>query len=657
MTPREFELSFTAMECPGCGIERAAGILCPKCGHRSKTDRHVERRRTLVAGAAELLEEDMSELGKKLHFDTRLLNLLSDWLSSLIDMCAEAAKEHDVADALAERTTQLRQRERDLAVTPRYRPYLWYWDLITDLLDQLHKVAHTYFKALSSASPEEAQLLGKEAQGSIDRATSIAETATGRLDRWHRIEESADDDDPMAVLIAIAQEDAKEREHQNLLTSDALSGELHERVTGDKNCPAGLALGLRLTDIQVDPLFDRDRFWNCAALTYRRVATGSRKGKAALADAARSPNWIRDLHDVHEEMFEIGCELRALARQFDRPKAAARTLIRFGHQLAERCAPALLATVIAAYRGRSYEDLRVKDIGALLSEAEDIGLHPLLFGIDRALRHADAHKLFELAADGVTFTADKREYDQLTWEQLSDRVLGGWESVLALVTGLLCAAETVGVSVELDPLAQLDVPQESKLQIILAAIGWRDITIQSDGQKLHIRARTDEPPTRLSFLGYLSTYISEDIRLVVTVDARGEQHSWSGPTKGLAVFGTSAPEEHKQAAILRILATWKMDGESLTSLAQLRKLASVHVLQWMVTDASFESRMQNVSLILDVAKAAQDGELSKVVSRALQGLDLIAAGNAPRDWERTVTRLSKWAEVEVPPPAIFGTGD
>lgn len=654
----EFPLSFATVECPGCRIERVAGIHCPKCGHGPETDPNVERRKAVLARAIRLLGEDLTGTGKELHFDSRLLGQLSKWLTSLMEMCAEAAKGHDVAEALVEHIAQLRQWERDSAATDQYRPFLWYWKLIADIVAQLRAIAHAYFEALTSASPEQAEGFGKEAQERIDHAGSVAETAARRLDRWHTIEESADHDDPMAVLIAIAQADAEERGHGNLLTVDPVSEALYERVTGNRNCPPWLALSLRLTDIQVDPLLDRTRFWDCAALTHRRVTTKTKKGKAALADVTRSPNWIPDLQGIHDELFEIGCELRALAKRFDRPKAVARTLIRFGHQLAERCAPALLATVLAAYRERSYEDLRAKDIGALLSEAEDVGLNALLFGIDGALRHADAHKLFALDADGVTFTADKREYDHLSWDQLSDRVLGGWESVLALVTGILCAADSIGVPFEeLDPLTYLDAPPESKLKVILAEIGWRDVTVQRDSEKLSIQARADQQPKRLSFVVYLAAYIPDGVDLSVTIDAEGEQHSWAGPTRGLEVFGTSASEEHKQAAILQLLATWTMDGERLTSQAQLRKLAAVNVLQWTVADTSVDTRSQNVRMILDVANATQDDKLANVVIAVLRGLDLIATGNAPRDWERTVTQLSKWAEVEVPAPAIFRAED
>lgn len=653
-TAHEFDLGFTLVECEGCQTERAAGVECPTCGLPPELDPHVERRKATLASPIGLLAEAPNQSAEPLQFDPDLLGAFSEWLDSLLRHCALAAEGEDVGRDLEAIIRRLLQLDSSLAATPRYRPYLWHWTLIADLVAQLRSTAEAYFSALTTPSPERARRFAERAQSGIDHAAALVHESSRRLDRWNKIE-AAPDDDPMSVLIAIADAEAHAREHHDdPLAADETARDLHERVTGSRDCPPWLALGLKLTDIQVDPLLDRERFWECAALTYQRVATSAGKGRGDLARVASSANWAIDLQEVHKEMFEIGCEVRALAPQFDRPNVLARSLVRVGHQIAERCAPALLATVIAAYRGRVYEELAAKDIGALLSEAEDIGLQPLLFGIDRAMRHADAHKLFAVTRDGVTFSADKREYDHLTWEQLEDRVLGGWESVMALTTGILCALEVSGVPGEaMDPIGYVDAPLDGKIRFVLAVLGWSDVTVLLEEGRISIRGKAPEAPKRLRFLGYLGPYLPRGIRLEVNVAADAEEHTWAGPVEGMEVFGTSASEEVKQAAILRILATWTQDGKPLVSPAQRRKVAAVHAMQWTSAKVPFDTRIRNVTLIQDVAKVSGDAELTGAVGKVLQGLRLMASGRRPWDWEATVDRLSHWATVDVPSPAIL----
>jgi hypothetical protein len=656
MTTHEFALLFTACDCPNCGTEGPAGIPCAGCGRSAESDPHVDRRREIVGRAMGRLDEDLKQVGQELDFNDGLLQQLGRWLHPFMDLCAEAALEHNVAHELDAKIDLLRQWEADLRTTSARRPYLWYWRFASDVVGQLQTIARTYLKSLMSPSPQDAERLGGEAQEAIDDAASIGTRANSLLDRWNTILDAGDDDDPMAVLIAIAEADSREREHLDVLTSDERANALYKRVTGKEDCPPLLRLGLRLTEIQTEFLVDPDRFWQCAALTYRRLETSSRKGQEALAQVALESSWTSDLQDVQDEMFEIGREIRALASQFDSPKVVARALVRVGHQLAERCAPTLLATVLAAYRGRRYEELRDKDVGTLLSEAEDVDLKSLLFGIDRALRHGDAHKLFQLSSDGVVFTAQKREYDELTWAELLDRVLGGWESVLALLTGILCSLESVGGDIDaVDPLGQLDVPLESKLKFILALLGWTDIRIQRGADDVEIRALAKEMPRRLQFLFFLAPCLPRTIHLTVTVDSGEAVHSWSGPVEVLAPFiGTSGTDEDKQAAILQMLVTWKEDEAPLITQTQLRKLAATYVLQWTTAKLPLESRIRNVGLIGHVAAMAEDAELAEAVQLILRGLRLIGAGTKqPRGWQRSINKLKGWAATAVSPPKIL----
>ena len=65
-----------------------------------------------------------------------------------------------------------------------------------------------------------------------------------------------------------------------------------------------------------------------------------------------------------------------------------------------------------------------------------------------------------------------REYDFLTFDELTNRVIAGWESVYAMLVGILCAASDDRSGMGLDPLGLLDVEPVKRIGFVLALAGW-----------------------------------------------------------------------------------------------------------------------------------------------------------------------------------------
>ncbi len=647
---RTVHLLFTQGKCETCGTEHSFASVCPGCGAAAESDPRVDQRRSIVAKAIGVLRDSDQAQGVPGGFEPEVFGRLKNWVDVFMKACDHAGHNEDVGQELANVVRELVQSKANVDASRQFRPFVWYWVMLARLHDQLFDLAKHGIEALSANDLAAAEIENVRMQSVFDTLAGSAEDCGARLERWEQIESaSVGQPDPMATLMALAEASARNRSGRTIFERDQVGEEIFARVTGQQGCPVELAVGLQATALQVEMLVDEQRFWRCAALSYRRLTGRQSGGKGAFAKLAPLEPWKDDLKAVQIELFESGFELRQLL-QVDRTRTQARSLIRFGHIVAERCAPALVSTLVAAYRDRSYEELRSRDIGDLLEQARQVGLDGLLDGIDRALRHADAHgsRLFEIVEDGVRFTAERREYDFLTFEGLFDRVLMGWESVLAIYVGTLCAATGEGATSELDPIGRLDVSKEERIRFSLLLAGWESVQVSVSPDSTAIVARVPDTRPRFSSVALLAPSLSGHESVTVQVKGAWGTSTLQGPARPLVDYAHRDIGLVDDLATLPVLAQWTRDGEPMATADQLRKVLAVVTLREVNRDISFQERRRVLSTIGANAEAVGDVELSALLREIKEQLLKISGGRGRGRWERLVDTLASMAALDVP---------
>lgn len=639
-----FSMSFDEGQCDGCGRTRSLDVACESCDAPADAEHGPLRARRAVVDP--LLEELRSELpagvARALEI-TEWVDLHDQWLVVFLDALNHLVGTGDIGRVQAA-CGVLRRLLADAATSPRYRPDLAGWRALDSGLEGMHGLAVGCLQALRAATTADAERLAGVAQGQLTEAQGGVGTWAEQRAVWFGPDDDPDNDLVWAgALRALRQLGA---EHGHIIAVEESGQHLFERVTGEAACPPGFGLALRMAEVNADVVLDPDRFWRSTGLAYRRLASTKSNGRAAIGTVAESAEWAGDMLRVQEQLAEAIRDLPDLAAADE--TRLARAVVRLGHLIAERAAKYLIATVLAAYRGRDYSVLRKMGVSALLSEARDVNLDSLLLGIDGAMRHGDAHGEFVVEADGVRFTADRREYDFLTWPELVDRLFAGIESTSALLTAVLCAVAGTAVG---DDIVDLEAFFGSHRQIRLAAAadGWTHLHIGDDQSDLVVTGARPQTLT-LAAVGMIATYATADaVSLTVDVDSPEGRVVFSGPLEPVRAFRSQAAGPDSEAWFLDVCRTWTVNGGRIADDTAVRKVVAVNVMRAAVSESTpIGERSLLLAPWLEAAKRARDRELASAVTDVAWGLRLISNGTRPeRTYMRAVSKLTSYGSEEV----------
>lgn len=639
-----FDVLFAEGECDGCGQLRSLDVTCDGCGTPAQQDHGpLLARRAVVDPVLEELRSDLPAGAVRAVEVSEWLGLLDDWLMEFLGGLNDFVGTGSISRVHAS-CEALRQLRADAAASPRYRPDLTGGKAFDAGLDRLHGLAVSCLEALRAATTDDANRLFGTAQADLTAAQDAGA-------RWVelRAEWFGPDDVPNGDLVWEGTSRALRMlgaQHHGVSAINESGRHLFERVTGETACPSGIGVALRMAEVHADVVLDVDRFWRCTQLTYRRLTSTEAKGRAAIGAVAGSPDWVSDMRAVQEQIVEAIRDLPDLTTANE--KRVGRAVVRLGHLNAERAAKYLIATLLAAYRDRDYAELRKKDLGGLLTEAGQAGLESLLLGVDKAMRHGDAHGEFAVEADGVRFTATRREYDFLTWPELVDRVFAGIESTDAMFTAVLCAVAGTAVEDDIVDIEDIFGP-EQQIRLAAAADGWTEIHIDGDLADLVV---TGSRPRRVTFpsVGLIAAFAPADaVSLTVDVGSPEGRDVFSGPLEPMRAFQEQAYGADKEAWFLDVCRSWTLNDRSLADGPMLRKAVAFNVMTAAsADDTPIAHRSILIGPWLEAAKRAGDQELTAAVTEVAWGIRMTSAGIKPdATFRHAVNQLSNWGSEAV----------
>ena len=328
-----------------------------------------------------------------------------------------------------------------------------------------------------------------------------------------------------------------------------------------------------------------------------------------------------------------------------------RAAIRLGAVLVERVAQVFLATLMTVHMRRDWRSMANRDVNALRQTAADAGYGSLLLGIDLALRDADAHGDYRLTEGGVEFTSDRAEYTELTEDELVDRVLAASESCLAIHTGIVCVLATRGVPVEELDQDLLEMTDEQQLAL---AMGINGISVErieiQEGETVVIdgtsAVRIHKP---LTLAASIHPHLPEDAHdLLVRVQDPELTVTVEGPVAMLDEWQAAQEGIEKEARMVELLYSYKVNGRRIATRQKLRKWAAIKALEAASTDDATSS----VTALHELSGRIEDAKLEKHMRSMLRLIEARKGRGTATDRDRrTLGELARWASLNIQGPS------
>lgn len=600
MGTHKASLSYARTRCVRCDNPRIVGIVCPVCGKppdEREADPNLQRRQRLASRVLSLLENpDTGDVDRQPGEPEVLWSHLARWLGDFLTAFAAAVKERDAEAGLVESVEALNEIRAGALVAIRLRPWIGVWRFVDGVIAQMVAVVEQFMSAAAARPPRDAQQKAEDAQRAIDAAAAVAEELNERLARWQTI---ADEADPDRVLSVLAGQAYRASGTSDLMALDQSGAHLYHRLTGNENCPSGLGIGLQMTSIQVETVLDEERFWDVASKVFEALSARPEKLRATTASA----HWLVDFRQAAVAGHDAGVTHQALMAGVRRSRDHVAALLSLGHDLVEGPGKRYIATILASIGSTGYEQLRTRDAGALLNNAQQRGLADLLIGLERGIRIARAHREFRVEEDSVVFTGRGFEGERMTIAELIDRVLAGLESMLALHVGIICAAVEAGVAIEeLDPVAELQLSPTDSCTLALALAGWEEPRVEFEQDRLVAAGTTTElTASSLNVIGMLLLHVPDDcLEASFSLNTPTGSHVLTGPLAPFRAWRHEDNEPIRNFHLIEGFRRWSLDGTPIVSADYVRKFVAVNAAQ--AIDKPFAEGLREVKALQELGE-------------------------------------------------------
>jgi len=557
---------------------------------------------------------------------------------------AIADGERDAGAELMRFVKDFRQIEADLGAVPRLRPQVQLVRNVETVVGHLRKGLEGYLEAFLVSEEEKAERLVLAGNEAFNQAAASIDS----LERQSQLIEgisAAPLTDPSAWPF-LAQYPLQGTRASDMLGYAREGQALVEDILGVR-VPEEFGIGLRLTKLQVEALgLDPERFWR----VLKRIHEMIEAHQPRISALTKNEQWLENFRYASVDLHLAGLRFATVSGDA-RSDLQVKALIGFGANLVEPISKWILQGIYVAYKGDSYSKVRRKDVNVLLHELRQVGFGFALYGLDMAIRDADAHQYgYNRARDTVHFQSNRAEYPAKSREELIDRVLGGLESVLAIHGALVLSLAKTGIDIEaLDPIPVIwDMEIESRLEVLLSATGWRKIELDLSDDEPVIRGDFAFPMNTMSVVGQmivgLIPYVPEDWqRIRLEVRDNSEQHIVSGEIGPIRRWQAETDEHRKLLAWVEFVGRWTMDGKALMPSSTIRAFMGALVFQMLRGNSEYP--IAEFEELIAVANRLGDWRLKDTLARARRALILKSRGTAVRRQnQQALISLLKWAE-------------
>lgn len=477
-TDHAYRISFTALDCRECGGERLATHPCPECGGQpdeGEIDPVLERRRQVARLALDALHEPFGELPSEMDLSSVLDAagaISSRFLTAFIDVSAD----QDTGGLLSAVTSlwELRAQVED----DRPRPWR---RLGRSLRAQLGDVSEAFELLLRALMADDVRAIQSDigaAQATLDSSATRMQKISEDVEVMDRFfDATLDEAVPLICELALGTLPEREDDSSRIFELDAHGAKYVRRITRvESESSPGLGLGIMLSVVAAEVLLDVERVYEVAGQAYPDYSRGDQ-----LLELGANPKWVVRQHSAQRWTNDGIRNLHALVAVARDDWMAARAVLLHVQDLIEGPLRHLLATYLAARKGRDYRQLVKRDSNALLQQCRQVAGDDLFRDISEELRNASAHLSYEIDGDEIILNPDDHP---VRWPAATfiDKASATAETALALNLALICALDHFGLDgAAFSDLADLGLDPLGLGVGLLTVSGWREPTLEIHG--------------------------------------------------------------------------------------------------------------------------------------------------------------------------------
>ncbi len=635
----EFQLAFTVFACDECGHESFA--IDPPCAcdpTQVLVDENVLNRRRLVWDAAPTPPAESpartiggDELTEMLE---RLRKLVPDIIAAVrLVGSQEAAGVRQLRDELA----NLRACVRLTARARWLRPWRRAWGEIHNALLAVEDMTSQYLHCLTADSPIAAEARSEAAQGAIDRLASNASEFADMIDLWNLVPQVACD--PLGTVVGTAFPAYADSGAGSLLGLDHMGQDAWLRITGSNSSPTGIGAALAIPEYIAKTVMDETKYETKARITFERLT----QNPASLRQLLDDKKWAKAYKKSSEVAYDSIIELNLLAAGAHGGRLEIRALIGFGAELFETISQPLLVAVLAAGSGKPVSNLLAKTPKGTIGQIDALGLHILSDGLSAQVRNAASHNDYEVDGDEVTLCPGQDGSTTHTVAELTDSILAGVETVLALHVGVMCALLRDGIPLDDLPGAEeWELTEPQRLNVVLGLAGWTSIEITETDAVIEIIGSGPFPQNPISLGGAcLAALDANRSWLILRARSGKQQRTLRMPVDPFRTHARSTDQLVTEISFVEgcLLSTFNerplltpVQGRKWIAIQANRSLSQTHTLRKLKALAAFVDRVDY-------------DDLEVGLNAAMKVTGAQALGSTPRESDvDAMSILAKWED-------------
>jgi hypothetical protein len=587
---------FESVTCDDCGHTGPVSRTCECGAWQAREDEHVARRRTAVSALIHRVDEP-GVPSQPLEIQEALA-VLGSWIDGLFNGLAIFGEKGGSAAALEESVDALLVVRDRAAAVPRRRPWLAVWDPLRETIDQLRLLAAVYLKASTESDPDVLPAAEAAGQDHLNAAAEAIRTLNDRM-AWWGIETTIRLPNSIVTAVSAAYDATGA---QNVVDLDVHGLKLYERITGRRDGPRGIGVGLLIDLGQVGRAFDERRVYEVAAEVYRRL-DGHRDHLVTLLD---DEGWRTDLLNARRVFYEAQLATETLLRELaGERRVEVEAVLHLGSRLTERVSACLVGLVVAADPSQRVK--RTSDYSAMHQAARRLGLGDILLGFDDRIRNADAHADFDVEAEHVLLARNRSRSIRLHDDDLVDIVLSAVESSGAIFAGIDCVLAELDHPSVMDRFG--DLPITDRIAILLAVTGVVPERIRMSTGRIEVNGQAHRAASvsPLSVVASLEPYMPTDIHtLHLRLLRKGATLFTKAPLQPLRRF-RSGQGIAKEVSLVEFFAKTTINGRPVISHQHTRFLAAVYAHRYI--DVPYSEAAADLRLLVTLARRLDDSEL------------------------------------------------
>lgn len=528
----------------------------------------------------------------------------------------------DVGD-LVEVCEEVVAIREQLRASPPMRPWILTARTVSTAVDQLLQVMWKFVSALGARTPIEAQRKAEDAQRTLDNSLP-AITELGRLlGRWSEVSDAVD----MSNLLAATANDVfVELEADGLVELDTAGRQEYARVTG-REPAVGTGAILLTSKLSISVLGDEDRFNKAIA----RADSLLQSGRQAFQDALSRPEVLRELRNAWMQMADQFAAANGAAADAVNQRQTIRSTLAAVHALFEgpgRRFGLLFLELVG--KGAFEAGLTEDGAGRLALIQQDRRLRHIFYGFDKGLRIAHAHQTFLIEGGNLVLREQGGQERSVSAGQLLDHLLAGLESLTAVGSALLVAANEIGVElVGLDYVDALGLSNQDVAGMLLGFAGATDVCLlESDaGPVVELTC----PELRLGHIAVLEQLFPAVSRVRVSVrrSDRSDREDWSVDLSLLRAYRVVDDGLGKEIAFIEAMARMTRDGEPAMTDAMIRHWIAGQA--FVAAGNGYPAGMRDLRLLLGMTGEHAWPDLATAVRQVMRYLRVAATEGLAAD--------------------------